>query len=149
MGTRRKGRELAVQALYQLDVRGDAKAEELLRLFWEGVEAGPRAKEFAQGLVRGVREDQTEIDRLIGECTENWRLGRLSSVDLATLRVATYELLRQRDVPTSVVIDEAIEVARRFGTTDSATFVNGVLDQIAQRLGVKESSSERDVVENG
>jgi N utilization substance protein B len=149
VGSRRKGRELAAQALYQLDVRGETSAEQLLRLFWDGAEAGARAKTFAQALVQGVREDKEEIDRLIAECTEHWRLERLSAVDLAILRVATHELLRHRDVPTSVAIDEAIEVARRFGTTESTTFVNGVLDQIAQRLGVKEDRAEREPVENG
>jgi N utilization substance protein B len=149
MGTRRKGRQLAVQALYQLEVRGEKSAEALLGLFWETAEAGTQSKAFGAALVRGVREEKERIDDLIGKSTEHWRIERLSPVDLGVLRVATYELLRHPDVPTSVVLDEAIEVARRFGTTESATFVNGVLDQIAQRLGVKEDSDEREAPENG
>jgi N utilization substance protein B len=149
MGTRRKGRQLAVQALYQLEVRGEKSAEALLRLFWESAEAGTQSKTFGETLVRGVREDKQRIDELIRESTEHWRIERLSPVDLSVLRVATYELLRHRDVPMSVVLDEAIEVARRFGSTESATFVNGVLDQIAQRLGVKEDHHEREAREDG
>jgi N utilization substance protein B len=149
MGTRRKGRQLAVQALYQIEVRGEKSAEALLRLFWETAEAGAQSKAFGETLVRGVREEKERIDDLIGKSTEHWRIERLSPVDLGVLRVATYELLRHRDVPTSVVLDEAIEVARRFGSTESANFVNGVLDQIAQRLGVKEDSNEREATENG
>jgi len=139
MGARRKGRELAVQALYQCDVRG-ADAAAALRLFWEQCEGGPRAREFAAALVAGVQEQRARIDELITAASEHWRFERLSAVDLNVLRVATYELLQTPPLPTSVVLDEAIEVARRFGTAESATFVNGVLDQIAARLGLKETT---------
>jgi N utilization substance protein B len=138
---RRKGRELAVQALYQLEIRKDTSAE-MLAAFWEQCEAGPRARAFAADLVEGVRSGREEIDAQIDRASQNWKLDRLSAVDLSVLRVATYELLHTREVPTSVVLDEAIEVARRFGTTESAEFVNGVLDCIAGQLGVKEAAGE-------
>lgn len=141
MGMRRKGRELAVQALYQLEIRDEPSAE-MLAAFWEQCEAGPRARKFAADLVEGVHQARAEIDAFIEKASENWKLDRLSTVDLSVLRVATYELLHTRDVPTSVVLDEAIEVARRFGTTESSVFVNGVLDRIAQQLGVKETATE-------
>jgi N utilization substance protein B len=143
MGARRKGRELAVQALYQIDARGGSSAE-MLRLFWEQADAGARAKEFAATLVTGVGEQRERIDQLIAAASEHWRFERLSAVDLNVLRVATYELL-ERAAPTSVVLDEAIEIARRYGTAESAVFVNGVLDHIAAQLGVKESAAERTV----
>lgn len=146
MGARRKGRELAVQALYQIDARGGASAE-MLRLFWEQADAGARAKEFAATLVAGVGDERDRIDQLIAAASEHWRFERLSSVDLNVLRVATYELL-QRNAPTSVILDEAIEIARRFGTTESSVFVNGVLDHIAAQLGVKEAA-ERNVRDDG
>lgn len=146
MGARRKGRELAVQVLYQMELRGEPSVE-ALRLFWEQCEAGSRAKEFAAALVAGVREQQERIDELIAQASEHWRFERLSRVDLNVLRLATYELL-QRSVPTSVVLDEAIEIARRFGTEESAVFVNGILDQIASRLGVKEAAGDRGVRED-
>ena len=147
MGARRKGRELAVQALYQIDARGGSSAE-MLRLFWEQADAGARAKEFAATLVAGVDEQRERVDQLITDASEHWRFERLSAVDLNVLRVATYELL-QRAAPTSVILDEAIEIARRFGTGESAVVVNGVLDHIAGQLGVKESTAERNVREDG
>jgi N utilization substance protein B len=138
---RRKGRELAVQALYQLEIRNEPAAG-VLTAFWEQCEGGPRARKFASELVEGVRQSREQIDVLIEETSENWKLNRLSAVDLSVLRLATYELMATREVPTSVVLDEAIEVARRFGTTESAVFVNGVLDRIAEHLGVKEAPPE-------
>ena len=137
MGARRKGRELAVQALYQIEVRGDPSGE-ALSLFWDQSEAGSGAKAFAAALVTGVADQRQRIDALITGACEHWRLERLSAVDLNVLRVATFELLQNPPPPTSVVLDEAIEIARRFGTADSSVFVNGVLDQIAARLGLKE-----------
>jgi len=147
MGARRKGRELAVQALYQIDARGGSSVE-MLRLFWEQADAGPRAKDFAAALVSGVDQHRERIDQLITAASEHWRFERLSAVDLGVLRVATYELL-QHEAPTSVILDEAIEVARRFGTNESAVFVNGVLDHIAAELGVKEPAGERNARGDG
>ena len=141
MGARRKGRELAVQALYQIDVHGESSAE-ALRLFWEHSDAGSGAKKFGAALVAGVAEQRQRIDALIAEACEHWRLERLSPVDLNVLRIATFELLHTPSLPTSVVLDEAIEIARRFGTGDSSAFVNGVLDEIAARLGLKVASPE-------
>ena len=137
MGMRRKGRELALQALYQLDLSGD-EAASTLPVFWEHCDAPTDARTFGQALVSGVLEERTRIDELISGSSDNWRLSRLSHVDRNILRVATYELLRRPDVPTTVAIDEAIEIAKRFGSDESPTFVNGVLDQIALTVGVKE-----------
>ncbi len=145
MGARRKGRELAVQALYQLELR-DESTPETLRLFWEQCGAGGRAREFATELVAGVQAERPTLDALIATACEHWRLERLSRVDRNVLRLATYEL-RRAQVPTSVVIDEAIEIARRFGSEESAQFVNGILDAVAARLGVKPPA--RSVGEHG
>jgi N utilization substance protein B len=138
MGTRREARELALQALYQLDVTGESDVERGLALFWSHFDAAPEARSFARELVDGVREHHERIDALIAGSAEHWRLPRLSRVDLNLLRLATFELLARADIPASVTIDEAIEIARRFGSEDSAAFVNGVLDHIAQVLGAKE-----------
>jgi transcription antitermination protein NusB len=148
MGARRKGRELAVQALYQIDVTGESSAVAALQLFFERADAGERAKQFGVALVDGVRDQRSRIDELIAQVSEHWRFERLSRVDLNVLRVATLELLTQ-GAPTSVVLDEAIEIARRFGTEESAVFVNGILDQIAARLGVKEEVADRRTREDG
>ncbi len=136
MGARRKGRELALQALYQQEITGEATAR-ALHLFWENFEGSAPVKEFALSLIQGVADRREQIDAVITKATQNWRLGRLSKVDLTVLRLATYELLATPEVPASVVLNEAIEIARRFGTEESSVFVNGVLDQVATQLGVK------------
>jgi leucyl-tRNA synthetase len=137
MGTRRKGRELALQALYQLDLTCDASAESLHH-FWGQCEASPGAREFAAQLVDGVLQHRAEIDRLVEEMSEHWRIERLSRVDLNVIRIAVYELTAGTGLPREVAIDEAIEVARRFGTEESAGFVNGILDPLARRLADSE-----------
>lgn len=130
-GTRRKGRELALQALYQIEITGDPSAA-AVDLFLRHFEGTSQAKEFARRLVSGVVSQRAAIDRLIEQTAENWKLARLAKVDLVILRMATYELLFCPDIPTTVSLDEAIEIGKRFGSADSGTFINGVLDQIAQ-----------------
>ena len=130
MGNRRKGRELALQALYQIEMTGDSSAS-ALEVFLSHFEGSRVAKEFARRLVSGVLSQQAEIDRLIAQCSEHWKLTRMAKVDLVILRMATYELVFCPDIPVNVSLDEAIEIGRRFGTGDSALFINGVLDQLA------------------
>ncbi len=137
MGMRRKGRELALQALYQIDLSGEEVGSSL-RSFWEHCDAPSDARTFGEDLVGGVLGERPRIDELIAASSDNWRVDRLSHVDRNILRVATYELLCRRDVPASVAIDEAIEIAKRFGSDESPTFVNGVLDSIAVSVGAKE-----------
>jgi len=133
VGTRREARELALQTLYQLDLTGEEDVG-------VGMHFGgdPEAIAFARELVDGVRNERERIDALIAGASEHWRLPRLSRVDLSLLRLSTFELLACPDIPTSVTIDEAVEIARRFGSEDSAAFVNGVLDAIATSVGVKQ-----------
>jgi transcription antitermination protein NusB len=136
-GNRRKGRELALQALYQIEITGDASGA-AVDLFLGHFEGGPKPKEFARRLVSGVVSQRVEIDRLIEQCTEHWKLMRLAKVDLVILRMATYELIFCPDIPLQVSLDEAIEIGKRYGTDDSASFLNGVLDQIARSSGAKQ-----------
>jgi N utilization substance protein B len=131
---RRKGRELALQALYQIEITGDPSPRALDQ-FLGHFEGSAAAKEFARELVWGVVSKRQEIDQLIDRSTENWKLARLAKVDLVLLRLATYELIYRPEIPASVSLDEAVEIAKRFGTSDSPAFVNGVLDQIARRKG--------------
>jgi N utilization substance protein B len=142
-GARRRGRELALQALYQLDVTGGQSqtvAADLWRYFDEpeSAPAPDEARAFATELVCGVLEARERVDGLIAAAAEHWRLERLSQIDRNILRIGAYELLCRPDVPASVAIDEAIEIAKRFGSDDSGAFVNGVLDQVATVVGVKE-----------
>ncbi|HEX2385889.1 MAG TPA: transcription antitermination factor NusB [Candidatus Binatia bacterium] len=136
MGPRRHGRELAVQALYQTEVTEDESARSLA-LFLSHFEGGAEAKEFARRLIAGVLEHRDEIDRRVGQAAENWKLERIAKVDLVILRLATYELLYCPDIPLKVSLDEAIEIAKRFGSADSSIFINGVLDKIACACGPK------------
>jgi N utilization substance protein B len=137
MASRRQSREIALQALYRIELTGDASPEAIERL-WQHFEAPIEARGFALELIDGVLAERETIDRLLADAAEHWRLGRLSRVDLNVLRIAAYELLHTDErVPTSVVIDEAIEIARRFGGEESSQFVNGVLDEVAGRLGVR------------
>lgn len=143
-GARRRARECALQVLYQLDgdlVRGvPVTADDAVSLFFAHFEPAeileaPEAAEYTGELVRGVLERLAEIDGVLQRSTQHWRLERMARVDRNILRMATWELLFRRDVPGRVVLNEAIEVAKKFGTEESGAFVNGVLDRVAQDLG--------------
>jgi transcription antitermination protein NusB len=134
---RRKGRELALQALYQIEITGDRSAR-AVDLFLSHFEGKAAAKDFARQLVSGVVSQCADIDGRIEQSADNWKLARLAKVDLVLLRLATYELVFCPEIPASVSLDEAIEIAKRFGTGDSPAFVNGVLDQIARASAIKD-----------
>jgi N utilization substance protein B len=140
---RRKGREIALQALYQLEITRE-ESEQALATFAERSEASPSAKTFALTLVRGVIAERPRIDALVAEASENWRVERFSRIDLNVIRVAVYELMALQ-LPLEIAINEAVEVARRFGSGESTAFVNGVLDQVAARLGLKPRGSAEPV----
>jgi N utilization substance protein B len=134
MSARRKGRELALQLLYQLDMSGESSGQGL-HAFADSFDASPAAREFAWQLVRGVRECRAEIDTHMTAVSAHWKLDRLAQVDATVIRIAVYELLS--GLPVEIAINEAVEVARRYGTAESAAFVNGVLDAVARRLGLE------------
>jgi N utilization substance protein B len=137
MGIRRRGRELALQALYQIEITGDASPAPL-ELFWSYFEGNVKARDFARRLVAGVVMNREKIDQLIEQSTDHWKISRMPKVDLTILRLASYELLFCPDIPLNVSIDEAIEVSKRFSSEDSATFINGVLDHVAASSGAKD-----------
>jgi N utilization substance protein B len=134
-----------MQALYQVDLLGEGdEMGRSLRLFWDHFQhedQDPQVEVFARELVGGVHENREQIDTLIASSAEHWRLPRLSRVDLNLLRLATYELLCRPEIPSSVTLNEAVEIARRFGSDESAAFVNGVLDHIAHELAAKDPAS--------
>ena len=138
VSVRRRARELALQVLYQMEITGDPSPAGP-DSFWGHFPSRPSARDFAQRLVAGIQEHQVEIDERLQEAVENWKLDRMSKVDLIILRIATYELLFCPDIPLNVSIDEAIEIGSRYGSDDSPTFINGVLDQVAHANGLKES----------
>lgn len=132
MGTRRHSRELALQLLYQNELT-DTSPEEMQLGFDEWQNAGEGVREFADKLLRGTLERIAEIDEELVRQTAHWRLERLAAVDRNILRLAMYELIYDADTPHAVVIDEAIEIAKKFGSKDSGRFVNGVLDGFVKR----------------
>ena len=136
-GTRRSGRSYALQLLYARD--GDASQNlSSAAVNWADdfeLEIDDQARSFARDLVAAAVERAGEVDDLIAAASKNWRIDRMSRVDRNILRLGACELLAFRDVPTKVVINEAVELAKRFGTAESPAFVNGVLDRIATAAG--------------
>jgi len=141
MGLRHAGRELALKALYQIDMRGELSNEDLA-LFFDAFPADDRIRVFALRLVDGVRRERALLDAQLAAALEHWSIGRLSRVDHNILRLALYELMRMDDIPARVTIDEAIELAKAYGDNESGRFVNGVLDQLATRLELKGKGEE-------
>jgi N utilization substance protein B len=129
MGTRRKARELAMQALFFMDVRRDF-SEETFGRFCANFAPKPAVRPFFLRLVRGVLRSQTELDALIERFSENWRLGRMSGVDRNVMRIAVYEMVCCRDIPAKVSINEAVDIGKKFGTEESGAFINGIVDSI-------------------
>ena len=134
MGTRRKGREAALQMLYQMDVAG-VSAEQAVALFWLHLGGTRDGEEFANALVYGFGREALRVDETIRKVSQHWRLERMARVDRNILRLGTYEIIALADVPRRVTINEAVELAKRFGNEASAGFVNGVLDKIASDAG--------------
>jgi len=130
MGKRRKAREVALQFLYQLDQHGAEDPAPHGDEFWARHPVDRDTQTFADALVRGSKQQQARIDQLLAQYAEHWDLERMAVVDRNILRMAVYELLWAPDVPPKAVINEAIEIAKKFGTTESSRFINGVLDRI-------------------
>ena len=131
MGKRREGREAAVQLLFHWDMNVRQPLEEAdLNGFWQLRTANQATKEFATRVAAGVIAEQVAIDEKISRYTANYELKRISAVDRNILRVAIYEMLFCNDVPPIVAINEAIDIAKKFGTEESGKFVNGVLDRV-------------------
>ncbi len=138
MGLRRTARECALQMLFQYDI-GNQPTEEILDLYWEMNEHPKKVREFANELFEGSVERLKEIDKTIQQHTKNWRLSRMAAVDRNILRVAVFEFLCDKRTPVTVVINEALEIAKKYSTHESAQFVNGILDSIKNDLMQKEA----------
>lgn len=138
MGARHSGREAALQMLFQIETSG-ADAEAAIALFWRHFEGNPEGREYADAAVRGVTGSLAKIDACITQSSSNWRIERMARVDRNLLRLGTWELEHKTDVPRAVILDEAVELAKSYGSEDSGAFVNGVLNQIADKLGRKDA----------
>jgi N utilization substance protein B len=120
--------------LYGIEANG-FDVDTFIPSFWREFDAEPQGREFADAAVRGAVEQRERVDDLIRSASTNWRLERMTRVDRNLLRLAAWELLVRTDIPRAVILDEAIELAKRFGGEESSSFVNGVLDRIAEDLG--------------
>lgn len=131
MGKRREGREVALQLLFHWDLNIQQLPDAAeLDLFWEFRPALPGVRTFATNMLKGIIVHQTTVDEKITKYTANYELKRISTVDRNILRMAIYEMLYADDVPPIVAINEAIDIAKKFGTEESGKFVNGVLDRV-------------------
>jgi N utilization substance protein B len=136
MGARHSGREAALQMLFQIEASG-ATADEAIDLYWRSfaADADPEGRAYADVCVRGVAGGGAALDQQIAAASQNWRVERMARVDRNVLRLGAWELEHQADVPRAVVLDEAVELAKAYGTDDSSAFVNGVLNKVAEALG--------------
>jgi len=144
MGNRRKSRELAMQALFYMDMNQN-DSNELLERFCMHFSTSKKARPFFLKLVKGVIQAKTEIDAIIENFSDNWKISRMSCVDRNIMRIAVYELLYCQDIPPKVSINEAIEIGKKFGTEESGAFINGILDSIRMALKEKENSAKTDI----
>lgn len=176
MHYRRKAREVALQVLYELDVR-KIDAQEAIALFWKHFTApeevfetfwdyfedqeherkhhlksyavSPEAKAFSSLLIAGAWENKDRIDQLISDCSEHWSLARMSKVDRSILRMAVYELLCCEDIPPKVTMNEAIDLGKTYGSENSGSFINGILDALNSKLQLTEERLKKPGMEDG
>ena len=135
MGARRKARELALQMLFQHDMSGNPP-ENILTTFEELGKSNANTREFATKIFEGTVRNLEKIDEMITAQADNWRLSRMAVVDRNIIRMSVYEFLHEDDTPKLVIIDEAIEIAKKYGTQKSPQFINGILDGILKRYNL-------------
>ena len=143
MRGRRKAREIALQVLYGLNFE-NIDVQKALDLFWGNFVAPKAAKEFAAFLVQGTCEHKEELDKLIAGCSDNWSLGRMSKVDINILRLAVFEFLYCDDIPPKVTLNEAVDLGKTFGSENSGSFINGILDALNLKLNKKNATKHLD-----
>ena len=133
MGTRRQARELAMQALFYMDIQKDA-SEEMLEYFCGCFCPSKKSRPFFLKLVNGVLGAKDQIDALVERFSQNWKINRMSCVDRNVMRIAVYEMIYCDDIPPKVSINEAVDIGKKFGTQESGAFINGIMDSIRGTL---------------
>ncbi len=133
MGLRRRSREAALKIIYQREMSG-YDIEDCIRLYWENLSDAEDIKEFCNYLVRGVVNNLDKIDNVINSVSHNWPINRMHKVDLCILRLAVFEMLFASEIPLSVSINEAVELAKKFSSDDSKGFVNGILGRVSDEI---------------
>jgi N utilization substance protein B len=140
MHGRRKAREVALQVLYSLNFV-TLDVEKAMELFWGNFVAPKADNEFAALLIEGTWGHREELDRLIVDSSDNWSLGRMSKVDISILRLAVFELLYCDEIPSKVTLNEAIDLGKTFGSENSGSFINGILDTLNLKLKKKNADN--------
>lgn len=131
---RRRAREYALQILFQIDFKGKEVNNKDLEVFWSDKQESEDVKKFAEDLVKGTIKRLEDIDSKIEKFAENWVLKRMAAVDRNILRFAAYEILYREDIPPAVTINEALEIAKKFSSSEAAPFINGILDRLAKEV---------------
>ncbi len=140
---RRKAREYALQILFQLDIRKEKPTASLFKRFWDEHAPDDEVRAFTEEIVKGAYKHLLKINNQIIASAKNWALDRMATVDRNVLRMAVYEILYCMDIPASVTINEAIEIARKYGSEESGAFVNGILDNVARKARKLEENSSK------
>ncbi len=144
MGRRRKAREETLRILFRLEFE-NTQVEKTLNQYWEDKKAPEEIKEYSSLLVNGIISNQEKIDNIIQKVSEHWRISRMALVDRNILRMAVFELLYEENIAPAIIINEAIEIAKKYSGDEAATFVNGVLDAIRKSLkDIKKSLKEKE-----
>ncbi len=144
MGRRRKAREETLRILFRLEFE-NKQIEKTLNQYWKSKKASEEIKEYSTWLVNGVISDQAKIDNIIQQVSEHWRISRMALVDRNILRMAVFELLYEENIAPAIVINEAIEIAKKYSGDEAAAFVNGILDAIRKDLkDIKKSLREKE-----
>ncbi len=133
MGKRRKARECALQMLFQLEFVDDDPGV-IFKDYWQRQPVSQEIKEYSEWLVRGICQKRAEVDGAIQKASRNWRLERMATVDRNILRIAVFEMLYEKNLATAIIMDEAIEIAKKYSGQEGAVFVNGILDGVKRLL---------------
>ena len=141
MGKRRKARETTLQILFQLEFN-DARPEEVFTSFWKNRKATKEIKEHSRWLVDNITSHRENIDHIIQSVSSNWRISRMAIVDRNILRIAVCELLYEENLAPAIVINEAIEIAKKYSSEEGATFVNGILDAVKKEIQATKNVTE-------
>lgn len=141
MGRRRKAREHTLRVLFQLEF-GNTEPEKTVAQYWENRRILEEIKEYSSWLTKGIIEHQQEVDKLIQSFSKNWRLSRMALVDRNIMRMAVFELLYETNVAPAIIINEAIEIAKKYSGEEAGVFVNGILDAVQKSLKKKNKSAK-------
>ncbi len=133
MGKRRRAREYALQILFQLEFNA-SDPESLIRNFWSFQKTVPEVKDYSTWLVDGIRAQEEDVDKVVQTASENWRISRMAVVDRNILRIAVFELLHEKTLVPAIVINEALEIAKKYSGEDASVFINGILDAIRKTI---------------